>query len=158
MSAAAPFFRLVLDTNTVLALWHFADPALAALAEVVAAGGATLASREDALAELDDVLARDRFGLDAAARARFLADYRARLTACPAPASVGAYELPSCSDRDDQKFLEIARDVGASHLLTRDKALLRLNRHRLLRERFRIVTPERFAAELATGGNVAPAR
>lgn len=34
--------------------------------------------------------------------------------------------LPRCRDVDDQKFLETARDSGASLLITKDKALLRL--------------------------------
>jgi hypothetical protein len=33
--------------------------------------------------------------------------------------------LPVCSDRDDQKFLELARDAGAAILVTKDKALLK---------------------------------
>ena len=57
-----------------------------------------------------------------------------------------AIPLPLCRDRDDQKFLEIARDSAAVCLLTRDKLLLRLNGQRLLRDRFRIMTPERFQA------------
>ena len=60
-----------------------------------------------------------------------------------------AAPLPACRDSDDQKFLEIARDAGASHLITRDKALLKLARHRLVRERFAVLTPERFVAQLA---------
>lgn len=142
---------LVLDTNTVLALWHFNDPNLACLAIAIAGGRVLLASREDALAELDDVLSRARFGLTPEVRARFLADYRARLAFLPTPAVVPAFDLPECRDRDDQKFLEIARDAQASHLLTRDKLLLKLARQRTLRGRFQIVTPERFVAE--SGGH-----
>ncbi|MDR3214289.1 MAG: PIN domain-containing protein [Azoarcus sp.] len=139
--------RLVLDTNTVLALWHFADRNLVPLATAIAAGRVALASREDALAELCDVLTRPRFGITPEAQARLVSDYRARLAFFPETGAV--YELPQCCDRDDQKFLEISRAAAASHLLTRDKLLLKLARHRLLGGRFRIVTPERFVAELA---------
>ena len=34
--------------------------------------------------------------------------------------------LPKCSDRDDQKFLDLTINIGATWLLTRDKALLKL--------------------------------
>ncbi|MDR3086912.1 MAG: PIN domain-containing protein [Azoarcus sp.] len=143
--------RLVLDTNTVLALWHFADPGLVPLAAALGGGRFILASREDALEELHQVLARPRFGIRPEEQARIIEHYRGYLA--PVPASASGLEegcpLPLCRDRDDQKFLEIARDSAAACLLTRDKLLLKLNGHRLLRDRFRIMTPERFLAESA---------
>lgn len=138
--------RLVLDTNTVMALWHFRDPKLAPLAEAIAAGRVSLVSRADALEELRRVLAYRQFEIAAERQAELLDAYRADLVqAAPAPA---ALELPTCRDRDDQKFLEIAAG-SATHLLTRDKVLLKLARHRLLRERFLILTPERYCLLLA---------
>jgi len=136
-----PRHRLVLDSNIVLALWMFRDPALAALRAQVEAGGVELLSRNDALEELTRVLAYRQFALDRAIQARLLADYQERITRLPA-AEPAAAPLPLCRDPDDQKFLEIARDGGANALLTRDKALLRLARHRLIRPRFAILTPE----------------
>ena len=44
--------RLVLDTNTVLALWMFRDPKLEALRGWIESGRCRLFSREDALEEL----------------------------------------------------------------------------------------------------------
>jgi len=55
--------------------------------------------------------------------------------------------LPACRDPDDQKFLEIARSAGAAALMTRDKALLRLTRHRLIRTHFAILSPEAFLSQ-----------
>lgn len=40
------------------------------------------------------------------------------------------YLLPRCRDADDQKFLILAARCRADLLLTRDKLLLRLSRHR----------------------------
>lgn len=138
--------RLVLDTNTVMALWHFRDPGLAPLADAIAAGRVSLCSRADALEELRRVLAYRQFGIAAECQAELLDAYRARLVQVDlAPA---ALKLPTCRDRDDQKFLEIAAG-SATHLLTRDKVLLKLARHRLLRERFLILTPERYCLLLA---------
>ncbi|MDR2261138.1 MAG: PIN domain-containing protein [Azoarcus sp.] len=139
------FPRLVLDTNIVLALWHFADPVLAPLAEAVACGRFALSSRDDALEELRHVLARPRLGIAPERQARIIERYRDCLA--PEPGDAGMFDLPQCRDRDDQKFLEIARDCGANHLLTRDKLLLKLNRHHLLRGKLAIVTPECFLAE-----------
>jgi putative PIN family toxin of toxin-antitoxin system len=142
--------HLVLDTNTVLALWHFADPGLAPLARAITSGRCILSSRDDALKELRLVLARPQFGLTPERQAQIVEHYcgtLAKPVSETGKPDTTTFELPQCRDRDDQKFLEIAHDCGASHLLTRDKLLLKLARHRLLRERFRIVTPERFVAE-----------
>lgn len=142
--------RLVLDTNTVLALWMFQDPGLHALRDWIECGECTLTTRADALTELQLVLAYRQFALDVFTQQTLLGSYRARVELLPAETSIPAQVLPHCRDADDQKFLEITFDAGASSLLTRDKALLRLARHRLVRGRFAIVTPERFLSQLPT--------
>ncbi len=136
---------LVLDTNTVMALWFFNDPALAPLRAWIDAGTARLVSRDDALEELRRVLAYRQFACAEERQAAIWRNYRDRV-ACVAPIEDGD-ALPKCRDADDQKFLEIARDGEVAGLLTRDKALLRCGRHRLVRERFVILTPERWQAE-----------
>lgn len=143
--------RLVLDTNTVLALWMFHDPRLRVLRDWIEAGTCVLCARADALSELQLVLAYRQFALDTLTQQRVLHDYRARVEISAATVVSGAQTLPVCRDADDQKFLEITAEAGASSLLTRDKALLRLARHRLLRERFTILTPEHFLSQLLTG-------
>lgn len=142
--------RLVLDTNTVLALWMFHDPRLCILRDWIEAGACTLSTRADALRELQLVLAYRQFALDTLTQQRVLQDYRARVEISAADVVPDTRALPLCRDADDQKFLEIAFDTGASSLLTRDKALLRLGRHRLLRERFAILSPEHFVNQLPT--------
>jgi hypothetical protein len=64
------------------------------------------------------------------------------------PPSGAVTALPRCADRDDQKFLELARDSGADWLVTADKALLKLARRDRLRGLFRILTPETALAEI----------
>lgn len=115
-------------------------------------------SRADCLAEFERVLAYPEFALTPDAQQSILADYRSRLrtpasvaSTASAVATTDAEEplrLPKCSDRDDQKFLELARDSQAAALVTSDKALLKLARHRLLAGRFRILTPEHLLVEL----------
>lgn len=144
--ADTPAPRLVLDTNTVMALWFFEDPALAPLRATIERGRLALVARADALEELRRVLAYRQFGASAERQARLLAEYTGRCALATVPAALA---LPECRDRDDQKFLEIARDGGATHLVSRDKALLRLNRHRLVRPLFAVLTPERLCLELA---------
>lgn len=140
--------RLVLDTNTVMALWFFRDPGLTALHAALDGPRYAPWCRDDALEELRRVLGYRQFGIAADEQDRILAGYRARVALTLPPDPAGGDPLPLCRDRDDQKFLEISRDAAAAYLLTRDKALLRLARHRLVRERFAILTPERFVAEI----------
>lgn len=144
--------RLVLDTNTVLALWMFRDPKLDALRAWIEAGHCLLLSREDALEELRCVLAYRQFGLDEAAQTALHASYRSRLAPWSPPPDAEAERrisaLPRCRDEDDQKFLEIASLSDASAVITRDKALLRLARHRQIGERFRVERPEHFSVPL----------
>ena len=64
--------------------------------------------------------------------------------ACEAPVC----ELPACLDRDDQKFLELARDNGTRALLTRDKLVLKLGRRPVIAACFAILTPERLQSLL----------
>lgn len=135
--------RLVLDTNTVLALWHFEDPALVRLRRLIDTGSVELATRADALEELRRVLAYRQFAIDADRQSRMLDAYSLRCIRSGGESATVPL-LPLCRDPDDQKFLEIARDAGASRLLSRDKLLLKLNRHRLVRPLFGIVTPESF--------------
>ena len=62
--------------------------------------------------------------------------------------------LPKCSDPDDQKFLELARDCGADYLVTKDKALLALARRKTRPAPCRIVTPVTMCALLQSGAGV----
>lgn len=145
---------IVLDTNTVLALWMFRDPGLEPLRQWIEAKACRPVSRADALEELRRVLAYAQFKLDADEQTNLRARYLARLALLPEDAPRG--ELPICRDPDDQKFLEIAAASGAARLITRDKALLRLARHRLVRERFAILTPEQLQHELARATAASP--
>lgn len=145
-SAPAPgTIRLVLDTNTVLALWMFRDPRLRALRSAIEQGRYRLFGREDASEELRRVLAYRQFGLEPDEQAALWQGYLARLEPADfAPTAEAPVALPNCRDADDQKFLEIALRHAATHLLTRDRALLALARHRAIRPHFSILTPERF--------------
>ncbi|HUY03068.1 MAG TPA: putative toxin-antitoxin system toxin component, PIN family [Rhodocyclaceae bacterium] len=139
--------RLVLDTNVVLSLWVFSDSRFAPLQDLVRAGRLIALTSPDCLAEFERVLGYPEFKLEAEKRRRILADYAATVQRVAA-AGQAVLDLPQCRDGDDQKFLELARDGRADYLLTSDKALLKLARHRRLSGRFRIVTPECFMNEL----------
>ncbi|MDP5239393.1 putative toxin-antitoxin system toxin component, PIN family [Uliginosibacterium sp. 31-16] len=152
MSDATPFFdlsrplRLVLDTNVVMALWHFVDPKLAELSALASSTRAVLLTRAECLDELQRVLAYRQFAIPAERQKALHADYVALTQCLPAADEVRqafALTLPRCKDRDDQKFVSLAWDADADVLVTRDKLLLGLARKPPLRERLKILTPER---------------
>jgi len=152
--------RLVLDTNTVLALWMFRDPALDALRAWIEAGGCELHAREDTLEELRRVLAYRQFGLDAAAQLAIAQHYQAHLAPAASPVEPSLADrlarLPRCRDDDDQKFLALACERAAHLLITRDRALLRLARTTRSRLGLDIVGGEVLSAELVTGAPQTP--
>ncbi|MBQ7627172.1 MAG: PIN domain-containing protein [Rhodocyclaceae bacterium] len=153
MNAPVTALRLVLDTNVVLALWHFRDPALRALATLLAQPSARLFTREDALAELADVLARARFALAPDEQTALLARYRARCEILPVRTPT-APPLPRVRDADDQKFLEIARDARATHLVSRDRAVLAAGRQKAAKTLFLTLSPEHLCATLPEAGTM----
>lgn len=148
---APPRLRAVFDTNVLLSLWVFerspGGSRLAALRTLVECGAVQIFSREDCLAEFARVLAYPEFGLAAALQQQIHQAYRVLLTPWQVVESA-SWPLPRCRDPDDQKFLELARDCGAQVLVSSDRDLLKLARHRALREHMRIVAPDRLLGEL----------
>lgn len=140
--------RLVLDTNIWLDWLVFDDAGIAPLRDAVTRGAAQVFVSPACEAELERVLAYplQRVKLDptrqaaAKARCRALATHHPHAQAVPA-----VIPLPRCADPDDQMFLELARDVRADALITRDRALLALAYHHPRRLPFRILTPAQFA-------------
>ena len=131
-----PIPRLVLDTNVVLDWLHFGDPSCRALGGAVESGRvhwiATAAMRQ----ELESVLSRGipgRWPIDLPGVLRtwdrWVIDAQ-RLDASTGPGKLGSRSAPflRCQDVDDQKFIDLALAVGASVLLSRDRAVLRVTR------------------------------
>lgn len=144
--------RVVLDTNVVMALWHFVDPKLVSLAAFVTSDRVTLLTRADCLEELRRVFAYAQFGIDPRQQLVLYAEYVARVQCVPdadVQQQAFALSLPRCGDKDDQKFVNLAWDAAADVLVTRDKLLLKLARRRPLCERLAILTPERLEVLLA---------
>ncbi len=137
-------WRLVLDTHVWLDWLAFHDPSVAALKSALAEERVEIYMDAACETELERVL-----GYPVAKRvpekemqAARLAEAR-RIARRPERELTEAERasLPRCSDRDDQKFLQLALAARADALLTRDRALLALAR----RTPFRIVSPAAFA-------------
>jgi predicted nucleic acid-binding protein len=117
---------LVLDTNVVLDMLVFDDPAVRPLWKALTAGEAIAWADGETLGELDYVLAYPTFGLDEAARRAASERYRSLVRVATGEPATPLPPLPRCRDRDDQKFLVLAARAGAAWLVSKDKRLLSL--------------------------------
>ncbi len=133
--------QVVFDTNVLLSLWVFADSRFARFRALVECGEWTAYTDTECLAEFKRVLGYPQFDLGTERQLQIYANYVAVARQCEVRESFSK-PLPRCSDRDDQKFLDLARNAGAGWLITADKALLRMARRDKLAGLFRIVTPE----------------
>lgn len=129
--------RLVLDTNVVLDCLHFRDAAALPLWQALESGRCRCFADDYALAELRRVLAYPEFGLGAASREAIWKQYRS--LAEPFEVKGFCRKLPRCRDPDDQPYLVLAAAAGAGLLVSKDRALLELNRRGGLG--FAIVSP-----------------
>lgn len=121
------FATVVVDTNTVLALWWFRDARLAGLREQLETGALRWLCCDAMLAELVHVMGRLGQGAaSAAARADGVLDQvRRRARLMPPPTASARLR---CRDGDDQVFVDLALEAGARGLITRDRDLLALRR------------------------------
>lgn len=137
--------QVVLDTNIVMDMLHFQDSRTAWLKEAIAMGRIRCFGDAVCIAELERVVAYPEFDLDPADREALIETYLGFVTRCETAEDGednGDAALPRCRDKDDQKFLELAARCKADLLITRDKQLLRLARHRHKPPPFAIVTAE----------------
>ncbi len=133
--------RLVLDTNVLVSALLFRDSRHLPLAEGWLSGTIRPLLSVATWRELRAVAYRPEFSKSDdevhAALAR-LGPYLEWVEPDPERAAT----LPRCSDRADQKFLDVALCGEAHALLTYDRALLKLQRRGLA---FAILTPEAWA-------------
>ena len=117
---------LVLDTNVLLDWLVFHDPSTAALDFAIRSGArhwvATPAMRD----ELEQVLTREHL-LSRQTDPRFALTTWDAFARIVAPVSIAHPSAMRCADSDDQKFIDLALQLGAV-LLSRDRAVLHLAR------------------------------
>ncbi|MEO8223531.1 MAG: putative toxin-antitoxin system toxin component, PIN family, partial [Gammaproteobacteria bacterium] len=132
--------RTVLDTNVLLALWLFREPAVQPLRAALDAGLIKAVRSAATDAEFAEVLNRPALFAIAPDRQAALLD------AWQTAASLVEAIEPApwiCRDPLDQKFLDLAVSAGAGWLISRDRDLLKLSR-KARRQGVMIVTPERW--------------
>ena len=128
----------MLDTQIWLDWLVFDDPGVRLLRDLVHLGRAEIVIDAACDAELERVLAYDLGKHSISAEAQLAALGQARRLARRVEVEAGQ-RLPQCRDPDDQKFIELAAAAGADVLVTKDRELLRMQRH----VRFRIEQPEK---------------
>ena len=117
---------IVLDTNVVLDWLLFDDRSVHALAAAVESRRVDWIATAEMRDELAHVLARGLAEQRGVVPETVLAAFDARVRRVPTPHPFPPGWL--CSDPDDQKFVDLARDAGAHWLLSRDRAVLKLAR------------------------------
>ncbi len=132
--------RIVLDTNVCLDLFVFHDPRWAPLLGAIERGEVQAVTRADCREEYLVVLHYAHLPLDEQTRPGAAARFDNLITVVAPDAKL--VRLPVCTDKDDQKFLEISRDADAEILITKDKALLKLARKTAQAGMFKIMVPE----------------
>lgn len=130
----------MLDTQSILDWQHFADPHCRDWERWRQAGAWRWRMATPLRDELAHVLARGRLPCTAVAPEAVLAavdggSLSGELPATPPPPAL------RCTDSDDQKFIDFALACGARWLVSRDKAVLRLQRRALALHGLQIVHP-----------------
>lgn len=118
-----PMLRLVLDTNVVLDLYHWANTDAVPIMAALEAGQIECFADERTLDELQRVLTYPQLKMTPEMMVERYQRYSKLVQLVPAGE---APHLPRCKDRDDQKFLELAARCHANILVSKDKALLKL--------------------------------
>lgn len=132
---------VVLDTNVCLDLFVFRDPAIKKFHDAIKASTFHVITREDCHQEWLRVLDYPKLDLNEPEKERSKHEFDECIHLVT-PEKRDHHLLPVCSDKDDQKFMELAFDARAACLITKDKALLKLARKNGRNGFFRIISPD----------------
>ena len=135
--------HIIIDTNVCLDLFVFNDQRWLNILDGLKNGHLKAVTRADCREEWLAVLKYPHLPVNQDNLADICRQFDLFIE-CVAPPLKADIRLPVCSDKDDQKFLEIARDSSAATLITKDKALLKLARKIRKAGLFSVETPEQF--------------
>lgn len=139
--------RLVLDTNVCLDLFVFKDPRWHNLMQALISQDIEAITREDCRNEWLRVLDYPHLPVTPEIKAEVIKAFDQYITCLP-KTDQSTFGLPLCTDKDDQKFLEIALHADAHILLTKDKALLKLAKKTRNKGMFQILAPQAWNPEM----------
>ena len=135
--------RLVLDTNVCLDLFVFHDPRWTALFTGLREGKLEAITKSSCRDEWLAVLHYKQLPVNDANRPAIIRAFDDLIHCVDSP-HISTIKLPICTDPDDQQFMELARDARATHLITKDKALLKCAQKVARCNLFQILSPELF--------------
>lgn len=138
--------QVVIDTNVCLDLFVFKDPRWTLILSGLKDGSIIAVTREDCRNEWLAVLHYSHLPVNNENREQIILEFDASISCIKPLAKL--HHLPRCTDKDDQKFLEIARDAEVHTLITKDKALLKLAKKNRQLGYYSIEAPEKFIANL----------
>lgn len=142
--------RVVLDSNVWIDILVFDDSATRPIRAALERGDLDAVIDPRCLAELAHVLDYPQFVARAVDKPAALATVSALATLTqPLAALPTSAPLPKCKDRDDQKFLELAHAAQADWLVSKDRALLKLDKRTARDFGFRIAEPAPFVCACA---------
>ncbi len=137
--------RIVIDTNVCLDLFLFKDSRCATLMAALKEGMVEAVTNTACRNEWLRVLDYPSLPLDETLKSSCATEFDTHIKHLAPPKN--NTPLPLCRDPDDQKFLELARDVNAKTIITKDKALLKLARKTRQAGLFAICKPENWQPE-----------
>lgn len=151
--------RVILDSNVWIDILVFDDVVTRPIRAALELGSLDAVIDARCLAELTHVLDYPQFARWAVDKEAALATVgRLATLVAPAPMPSDCAPLPKCKDRDDQKFLELARAAGADWLVSKDRAVLKLARRTARDFGFRIAQPAPFVAECLADASTTTAK
>ena len=136
---------VVLDTNVCLDLFVFRDQHTLPIMQALQSGQIRAVTRAECRDEWLAVLHYRHLPLNDDNRPLAQAEFDQYIELIAPP--VSGVRLPVCSDKDDQKFLELARDANVQYLITKDKALLKLAKKTARAGMFTILLPQKWSAK-----------
>ena len=137
--------KIVLDTNAAIDALLFKDSRIEPVMRSLRAGTLIWVACPEMRAELADVLGRPALQKHKPKLADLMGTFDGSVTlqASPPPLPPALSAL-HCRDPDDQVFINLALQCGATWLVSRDRDLLSLARH-AKRHGLAILVPERWA-------------
>jgi putative PIN family toxin of toxin-antitoxin system len=134
--------KVVIDTNVCLDLFAFQDPRWLEIFNQLKSGNIIAVTRKECREEWLAVLDYPHLPVNNDNREQIEKLYDQFIQCVEHPNL--SIRLPMCTDKDDQKFLEISRDAKVDVLITKDKALLKLAKKLQKIGLFSIEKPEKF--------------
>lgn len=123
---SSPSPLVVVDTHIVLDWWIFKNPDCTDLLEEVSERRLKWIATNAMKEELMHVLARPHIGAKwHADPIQLLGQWRLHVNEVASP-DLSPLNWPRCTDRDDQKFIDLALSQKARWLISRDRAVLKL--------------------------------